>query len=205
MYISKIRFNLMKDFDNNVGRLLNDVCEMHKFVWSFFKDMNDIGVSRSNINLLYRVIEKDDAVFVTMQSDVKPSLENIPIYVEPIYSVDDTVMISKLKKYSKLRYNILVNPVRKDSDGKRKYINSDEDKKSWFKYNLKDSGVSILSVDVKNSDFETGMRQNKKVSFGVSELVGVLQITDFEKFYEKICKGVGHEKAYGLGMFLFGV
>lgn len=205
MFISKICLDYNKDNDNIINCLLDDVCEMHKFIWSFFNSVNDIGISRSNINLLYRVIKNKSCIFIVFQSDVKPCFEKSPNFVNLIYSVDDSVMKSKLRKYSKLKYNILVNPTYKDSNGKRHFINSEEDKKSWFKYNIEQYGVIIESVDIRESNFLYGYKGNRKISFGVSELYGVLRVVDFEKFYAKVCSGIGHEKAYGLGMFLFSI
>ena len=202
MYISKY---ILNDSNSFVKASLADVDKMHKFVWSFFEDTSDFCVSREGLGILYRVLYKGDKIFLVIQSQMKPNFSIKESYGKEIYSVTDEVMQEKLKKLSTVNFNILVNPTRRDENGKRKYISKVSDRYNWLKIQGEYNGFEILHVDEIESDFTVGVKGKHNITFGVSEMVGTLKITDFEKFYACVCKGLGREKAYGLGLFQFGV
>ena len=114
-------------------------------------------------------------------------------------------MKEKLKKLSTVNFNILINPTRRDENGKRKYISKVSDRYNWLKIQGEYNGFEILHVDEIESDFIQGVKGKHNITFGVSEMVGTLRIIDFDKFYSCVSKGLGREKAYGLGLFQFGV
>lgn len=202
MYISKY---ILNDSNIFVKNCLSDVDKMHKFVWSFFEDTSDFCVSREGLGILYRILYKGDKVFLVIQSAMKPNYPIQSNYGKEVYSVTDEVMRVKLQKMPTVNFNILINPTRRDAEGKRKYLSKVSDRYEWLKVQAEYNGFEIIRVDEVESDFISGVKGKYNITFGVSEMTGTLRITDFDKFYACVCKGLGREKAYGLGLFQFGV
>lgn len=202
MYISKYELN---DSNSLIKTCLSDVDKMHKFVWSFFEDTSDFCVSRQGLGILYRVLYRGDKIFLVIQSQMKPNFEIKESQGSQLYCVTDEVMKSKLQKMEIVNFNILINPTRRDDSGKRKYISKVSERYGWLKHQARENGFEILHVDEVETDFVSGFKGQHNITFGVSEMQGTLRIRDFDKFYSCITKGLGREKAYGLGLFQFGV
>ena len=89
MYISKYSLNI----DNSVVKqALNDVDKMHRLVWGLFEYTSDFCVSRESLNILYRVITRNDKIFLVIQSNMKPNQIMQSAVGEQIYCVTDEVM-----------------------------------------------------------------------------------------------------------------
>lgn len=201
MYITKIELNKNNDI---VKEILRDVNKLHKFVWKFFEDMTDFCVTRESISLLYRIMVNGDKIFLIMQSKVKP---NNPISEDmgtEIYCVTDEIMKKRLQSINNVRFNILVNPVMEIEKRKRVYIKNRADRFAWFKNYASKNGFEVVDITELSSESVTGRKGNMTISYGASEMMGVLKITDFDKFYALVERGMGREKAYGLGLFIFG-
>ena len=201
MYISKYNLNIGNP---KVKQALNDVDKMHRLVWGLFEDTSDFCVSREGLGILYRVITCKDKTFLVIQSNMKPNLTMQSAVGEQIYCVTDEVMENKLRMLGQVNFNILVNPTCY-IDEKRKYISKVSDRYAWMRKQAEKNGFEIIQMDEVASEFWKGQKGSHLISFGVSEYKGTLKIIDFDKFYACVKKGIGKEKAYGLGLFQFGV
>lgn len=199
MYISKYSLNTR---NKEVSEALSDADKMHKIIWGLFLGMNDFAVSREGLDLLYRVtLLQNGGAFVEIHSSVKPN--NCPSYMTQKYCVTSDIFERKLRSYKTVKFDILVNPHSR-VDGKRLKLKTLQERLAWFKNKADHSGFEILFIKEKDNFYVTSKKVNQEFSFNVSQFQGVLKVVDFEKFYKNVVKGIGPEKAYGMGMFLFG-
>lgn len=200
MYISKYVFN------PHCGAVskLSDAESMHKFVWGFFQDMTDFSVSRANLGILYKVQEVKGQIFLVIQSKVKPN--TVPSDVTEIYSVTDDVMKEKLQNSQEVGFQVFVNPTWINPDTKKRLALGQYEKRiEWIKNYMFKNGCVVTSVDEKDFYYQSCNKGNNPFKIGISNMCGRVQITDFEKFYAMVLKGIGRSRSYGAGLFTFGV
>jgi CRISPR system Cascade subunit CasE len=127
--------------------------------------------------------------------------------------------LSKLQKGQKWRFRLTANPTvcrKVTSAGKEKrkrfpltisgqqmyYIDKDGNKQpGWLTKRAEENGFSLDSLEVMKSD-DVEFRKNDRniVTVRVSDLEGVLTITDADKLRTAMTEGIGHGKAYGCGL-----
>lgn len=201
MFIAKYELDVNHP---KVSQALANGDAMHKLVWGLFDGLNDFAISREELNILYRVIPEMEGMNACLEvhAEVKPN--NCPSYLKERYCVTDKNMREKLERLGIVKFNILLNPSKK-VDGKRRSLKNYKDRINWLNNMANKNGFKILRVDEKNRDGLDITKGGTSWFFKAVEYQGVLEITDFVTFFEAVKKGIGSGKAYGLGMFLFGV
>jgi CRISPR system Cascade subunit CasE len=119
--------------------------------------------------------------------------------------------LSKLQHGQKWRYRITVNPTV-CREGKRRPLtisgqqmyftdNEGNQKQGWLTQRAEDNGFELNSLEVLRSD-DLEFRKNDKniVKIRVSDMEGVLTVTDADKLRAAMMHGIGHGKAYGCGL-----
>lgn len=168
----------------SVRQCLVDRQDMHRNIQSFF------GTTRESANVLYRVTK--DGIYVSST-------------VDPIVAESNGITIVASKEISLrndgdvLRFNVFTRPYKKNK-GHRIPLIREQERLEWLYKQSKQHGFEIISVS------ETGHGTVKSISKGFEiegyYYAGTLMVTDKEKFSSVLKKGIGAEKAYGLGLML---
>lgn len=121
-------------------------------------------------------------------------------------NVDLSSVLNLIKEGSKWRFRIKANTVHKvirQKTGKPGYVHymNDKDRLSWIMKRADNRGFGIDSCSIREIENIRFKRGEKLVSFGATTFEGVLTVTDAKKFLLTLESGMGHGKAYGLGMF----
>lgn len=201
MYISKYKLTKTDEILN----LLSNPELAHKFTWQFFKGVIDFAVTRENLGILYKFITPvDNQLYLILQSKMKPNY--VPNDVEQIYCVDDTAMFRKLQNYETVSFQVYVNPIQYNKElNKRICVRGCKNRMNWFKIYMEKNGCELITFEEKSFDIFKCEKKTGSFSIGVSNMIGRLKISDFNKFKCLVENGVGREKAYGMGLITFGV
>lgn len=119
--------------------------------------------------------------------------------------VDLTSLIKLLQKDSHWRFRIKGNPVRmtlNKKTGKKSYCHymNDTNRLKWLEERSEKNGFKLDSVKIDAIENIRFQRQGKTVSLASVTYNGTLTVTDPELFLKTFRTGLGHGKAYGLGM-----
>lgn len=90
----------------------------------------------------------------------------------------------------------------KPKSGKREGLFDLEDQIAWLKRQASRNGFEMLDFMVSNSDFWRIKKHNASppMTLAVAEFDGHLRITNLETFQSCVQIGLGHGKAFGLGL-----
>lgn len=200
MFISKYKVDKTEEH----LKMLSNPELGHKFTWEFFKGVIDFAITRENLGILYKfIVPKDNQLYLIIQSKMKPNY--VPKGVEQIYSVDDTAMLRKLQNFETVSFQVYVNPVQfKKEYNKRICVRGAKNRVNWFKEYIEKNGCEVISVEEKDFSILKCEKNTGDFSISVSNMMGRLKISDFEKFKCIVENGIGREKAYGLGLITFG-
>ena len=78
--------------------------------------------------------------------------------------------------------------------------------KKWLKSRQEKNGFKLIESDLQidRSEYETleFIRKERPIRIGVIDFLGMVEITDAEKFKLAMTNGIGHSKAWGCGLVL---
>lgn len=209
MYLSRVEIDLKnrrKTYD------LSHLGAYHNWVESCFPRYQDENNRPRN---LWRIDVLNGRSYLLLLSTQKPNLEELSKYGVSGTAVtkeyDD--FLNKLYLGEILRFCLTANPSRKISvPGQRQgrimpHITIAQQKK-WFLDRTDVNGFKVLEDQENYPQFDIVNREWKLLRHkgsGTARLScvtfeGVLKITDLEKFKKAMIKGIGREKAYGMGL-----
>lgn len=161
---------------------------------------------------LWRIDKLGDKKYLLVLSEEKPDLQKLEKY-----GVENTAETKNYDHYldsitsnSTWKFKLTANPTYRivDEKGSRivphitieQQVNwlIDRSEKHGFKI-LTDSEQSTISVDIVARDWPI-LRKNRRVKLSRVTFEGILKVTDLDKFKTALTKGIGREKAYGMGL-----
>ncbi|WP_251717695.1 type I-E CRISPR-associated protein Cas6/Cse3/CasE [Lactobacillus agrestimuris] len=208
MYLSRVEI----DFSDRLKvKDLNQLGGYHNWVEkSFPEDLKDPNRPRH----LWRIDHLNNKTYLLVLSEKKPDIEKLEKYgvagTAGTKSYDK--FLADLKNGMFMRFRLTANPTRKvTKPGERQgrvfpHITVKQ-QKNWLINRMDMNGFTIPQVDqeyqfdVVNREWpilkhkHAHMAKLSRITFE-----GILQITDLEKFKEMLVKGIGREKAYGMGL-----
>ncbi len=226
VYLSRLWLNPR---NHRVRREINDCHELHRTILSAFPNLEDkLKNARTEFGVLFRIEfnERQGKVCLLVQSKVKPNWNSLP----EKYLMEDTEESVSCKEISSsytalpngmpLMFRLKANPTKCVSAknitevsakfvGKRVELRKPDEQTDWLRNKSERHGFKLVSVkltpeiaDVSASPKSkiTGIRANRKLTFGAVLFEGHLMITDAEKFRETLAEGIGQGKAYGFGL-----
>ncbi len=98
-----------------------------------------------------------------------------------------------------LRFRLHANPTVSRA-GKRLGLYREEEQRRWIEERLKDRGAELLSVLISQREKRRFTKNGQTVTLAVARFDGVLRVTDPERLRQAIANGIGHGKAFGLGL-----
>lgn len=201
MYLSKVLVNLK---NKDVIYSFEDANFWHKHIMEGFLDsLEPCSNARQKLGVLFRKEVTEKGIILYVQSKVEPNWygKNWVLKAE-VKNIDN--VISSFKKGVILSFNLLCTPYYTDkSTNKLRCFSKKEDKINWLKEKEKYNGFILKICDeVYCKEVIKNIGGYKNACLNLTNLKGVLEITDAEKFKTFYTEGVGRQKAYGAGMFL---
>ena len=103
---------------------------------------------------------------------------------------------------TKLRFYLACNPT-KQNNGKRRFLIEQNDRGEWLYRKAEMNGFCVNTAS-ETSGHGISVHKIGTRAYSIPYVVytGILTVTDSKQFKECLKKGIGSEKAYGLGMLL---
>ncbi len=198
MYLSRFEMDIR---NASVRQCLRDCDDMHRNIQLLF------NADRQTENVLYRLRVQKGKVIVYVQSCTLPKESSDSRHNGMTLTGyrDISSLITDIKDGQCYSFNIMAFPSKKCSlkghkNSQRKELFLDLEKIDWFKNKTDQNGMRVLSIVANRGDRCSSKRKN--FVFSGTEFTGKLMITDFEKARCSIIKGIGPEKAYGMGLMI---
>ncbi len=201
MYMSRIRLNTNR---RKTQLALGSPAKIHGAVERSF----EIRQERT----LWRIDRLGDRTFLLIVSQDKPDLCSIAEQFgyegdTGEYKVYDT-HLQRVKEKSIWRFRLVANPTfRKKGQEDRGNVTahiSPASQMQWLEKTASAHGFSLKpeTTQIMSSTWKHFYRKGRKekVEFVEAAFEGVLQVEDEPLFLDALVKGIGREKAYGMGM-----
>lgn len=213
MYMSQVCIDPSRP---RLSGILRNQDYVHKTLLSAFNDrITDSGKARKQIGLLYRIIQVNGKDVIYVYSSEKPEWKNayehgiVGANANPNNCVKDiSALLGKFQVGACFRFEMMCNPTTKAVDpvtGKQKrvFLNSLSGATGWIN-DRAESRFGFCPLAINDITFDTAKvyRGKQDISFGTANYVGILMITDREKFLNTFQNGCGREKCFGMGMML---
>jgi len=105
----------------------------------------------------------------------------------------------KLRPGQLLRFRLYANPTV-TREGKRLGLYREEDQLNWLFQRLKARGAVVHKALVSRREKKNFKKRGETITLATAQFDGVLEVTDPERLLQTIEQGIGHGKAFGLGL-----
>lgn len=170
---------------------LTNPYNFHKFIWRLWNDKNKTP-------FLFR-LDKDDLYFM-----INEDIENQDIeWLKDTKSTDNKKV--DFKEGYILKYNIRVNPVKKDKNtGKIVYLSNNDDIISWWERTGERCGFSFEenSIRIVKKEKTYFYKKDNKITIFCVDIEGILQVNKPDLFNKSFIEGFGRSKRFGCGLML---
>lgn len=200
MYLSRLTLNPTHP---SARRDLASAYEMHRTLARAFVD----GGSSAPARFLWRLERALNGLPATTLLVQAPqpgrwaALQDDAGYIDRL-DADKRVDLSRLLQVGRrYRFRLLANPTV-THDGKRSGLHGDEAQLGWLERQGRCSGFVVESAMVSARDRLTAARKRgeQRITLDCVLFDGVLRATDTETLRTALGSGVGHGKAFGLGL-----
>lgn len=153
-------------------------------------------VSRADGKILYKIINKDDELYMYIQSKDKFNTNNLSDY--GFVYVKDFKVLEQLPAVC--NFDLQVFPY-KTQQNKRYYIKNLYDRYKWLQVYLNNHGIELLDcIEYRQSSINLDKSYNKRIP--TSSFRGTIHIIDMNLAKSLLENGVGRFKNYGCGLML---
>ncbi len=183
---------------------------LHRTIMSAFPDAPDkAGGGRSHFNVLFRAEERGQHSILIVQSDTPPEWAKIasrfPGYIESYAVKETSSLYGNILEGSVLRFRLRANTI-KTLDKKRVPLHDPKEQMEWLQSRSQRLGFLVLSAIVTPYDQRFPLQfQIGPATCNAADFEGTLQVTDRTQFLSSIQNGIGHGKAFGLGLLSVGL
>ncbi len=201
MYLSRLDLQLSSPA---VRQALRDCQDMHRTLMKAF------DCTREETDLLYRVFKTDQNIYLYAQCTVLPLWERIEKNGFKCIKMQD---ISSLQQHfienTILRFSLLAYPSKKtkveERNSRRVLLRGPDERIDWLGRQGKKNGFTLLEAyEAAGEQPLVGEKNSGKFYLTGVPFEGILKITDADAFQRGFLKGIGPEKAYGLGLLMIG-
>lgn len=199
MYLSRVQLDLNH---SSVRRDIVNLYELHRTLCRVYA-APDEAVPR----FLWRMLNRRN-VELLLQSTTEPNWERLP---QGYICHEETKKLNLgLKDGQVLRFSMKVNPTittkvnPEDPKKKRLALYKTEDLYAWLHRQAERCGFQVLGANIQASERVQYRKKATKqnIVLGVTQFEGHLKVIDTERFYLALEQGIGHAKAFGLGMIM---
>lgn len=200
MYLSRVEV----DFTNRKKvKDLSHLGAYHSWVEESFPQ--EIATGR-RLRHLWRLDRLHGNIYLLILSPEKPDLQKLERFGKPGTAIckNYDFFLQRLTEGQRFQFKLTANPVRRGGKnspypGKLIPCFAIESQLTWLQRKAEINGFEILSADVVGHDRPL-LRKQKHVSLNRTVFEGKLRIKDLEKFKLALIKGIGREKAFGMGL-----
>ena len=155
---------------------------------------------------LWRVDRLHGNTYLLILSHEKPDLKKLEKFGKLGTAIckDYTPFLKRLREGQRFLFKLTANPVRRGGKisshpGKMIPYLARENQLLWLQRKSESNGFDILSADVVGHDRPL-LRKQVHVALNRTVFEGELRISNLEKFKRALVKGIGREKAFGMGL-----
>ena len=206
MYLSRVKI----DVNNRIKvKDLNHLGAYHKWVEDSFPSELEAGCRSRK---LWRIDQLGNDCYLLILSREKPDLEKLEKYgvKGSAETKDYSALLDQLQTGDKLRFRLVLNPVKSLSSGKESgkrgrvipLVTADQ-QLEYLKERAVQHGFSVNDEEIMltGRSFELLRRKNQKpLKICMAAYGGLLRIEDLELFKLALVNGIGKKKAYGCGL-----
>ena len=184
---------------------LADCCDMHRNVMRLFAEAPNAS---SEVQILYRVLEERAQPYLYLMSSVQPALNEASWLFrgQNARQRDLTPLLARFAPGAAFGFDLLAYPCKKVDVGRansvRTFLTTPEERRAWLVRQGEKNGFALRALREDEPADMRGKRRTGLVQIRSVRFSGVLEITDAERFRDGYLRGVGPEKAYGLGMLM---
>lgn len=170
---------------------LNDSNSIHQWLCS------QQDSSRSEAGILYRVIDKNDEVYMYIQSKAPFNVNNVADFgFEYVKSFDlNNIDLNRLTTFDVQCFPCV------QKEHKSFFIKNTADRYEWLKRQFEKHGVQLIScTEYKLSNIV--MTKNKSIRFETASYRGTIKVINEMLALDLLINGLGRLKNYGCGLLL---
>lgn len=187
---------------------LTDCCDMHRNVMRLFASSDD-RISRTEEQILYRVVTQHNAIYLYITSKSAPDLRKASWLKTEHYRQRDLQRLLEWFSEGQLfSFDLLCHPSKKqkqpDHNSTRVFLRTAEERAAWLKRQGDRYGFRVVSLQEEEPYDMYGKRATGTMKLRVVRMTGQLLVENVALFTQAYQSGIGPEKAYGLGMLLLG-
>lgn len=201
MYLTKIELQLS---NRTVCTALGDCQKMHRLLNGLFDD------SRQDVQLLYRVRNRGRECSVYLYSNCPIRQEKLLPFMTLEGQRDLSLWLNSMVPGRQLRFDLLTMPSKKEhqekgKNSRRRILKTEEERLAWMERKAAQNGFAMVQLQELETVGFSGRHseeQGGRMSWNAYRYTGILEIRDADAFRKAMERGIGPEKAYGLGMIL---
>ena len=184
---------------------LGDCCDMHRNVMRLFAPEDNM---RAEACVLFRVLEERGTARLYLTSATPPDLSRAAwlFYGRDARQRDLSPLLERFRPGIVFGFDLLAYPCKKVDVGRansvRAFLTTPEERRAWLLRQGEKNGFALRALREDEPADMRGKRRTGLVQIRAVRFSGVLEITDAERFRDGYLRGVGPEKAYGLGMLM---
>lgn len=187
MYITQFEIDTKNHL---VFKDLTSLSAYHGLIESAFPAEQTLGIRKRH---LWRL----DKQKILLVSEDKPDKDALAKYGKNIQTKNYDKFLNNLNTNTVYAFELVANPMKKIK-GKRRNIFNDDEKLKWLHTLSKCNGFLIDSIEMPNTLILSVHKYH--LTLHCTKFNGVLQITDLAQFKNAMINGIGHNKAYGVGL-----
>lgn len=187
MYITQFEIDTKNHL---VFKDLTSLSAYHGLIESAFSAEQTLGIRKRH---LWRL----DKQKILLVSEDKPDKDALAKYGKNIQTKNYDKFLNNLDTNVVYAFELVANPMKKIK-GKRRNIFNDGKKLKWLHTLSKRNGFLIDSVEMPNTRILSVHKYH--LTLHCTKFNGTLQITDLAQFKNAMINGIGHNKAYGMGL-----
>ena len=187
---------------------LRDAQDLHRNVMKMFPQAAD-GKARQELGVLHRLyrMPKETRLYITSIHE-PDSLLIAPGFELVDRPKDLAPVLGSIASGNTYRFDLFTSPTKKvKSEGKnskRVFLGAQLDRLEWLKRKAQVAGFELVWVREEGQETVHAAlnREAASITFVGVHFCGVLKVTDSSAFQEAYAKGIGPQRAYGMGMLL---
>ena len=187
MYITQFEINTKNHL---VFKDLTSLSAYHGLIESAFPAEQTLGIRKRH---LWRL----DKQKILLVSEDKPDKDALAKYGKNIQTKNYDKFLNNLNTNTIYAFELVANPMKRTPE-KRINLFKDQDQLKWLEMRSLKNGFKLQSVRIVSS--KNVIVNKNHFKFTYAKFTGTLRINDLDLFKNVMTKGVGHNKAYGMGL-----
>lgn len=201
MILTKITVNTKKD---GARKALQNMQILHQVLCGIF------GTSRKDSDILFSINEEEAETALYVTSSTAMDRKKLPPWMTITLERDYNGILCQIENGHRFGFRLETVPSKKvrengAKNSRRKALRTSDEREAWLNRKAAQNGFGVLDfVERQGNELTANHSQNNggTITINSYSYIGALQVTDAEKFKKAVTKGIGPEKAYGLGMLL---